>query len=146
MKNSQENNLTGRQSHWKTISLEDNLTGRQPHYTLYTLSSTIMGSSITEIKTSWGWAGPSSEQNWLARQANVVIFQWGCLHWCYLPLILSSIDVVFYWGDLPSFSIEFVFNWVRLSLSLSSIEVILHWCCLPLRLSSTYFPLSLSSI
>ena len=51
MKNSQENNLTGRQSHWKTISLEDNLTGRQPHYTLYTLSSAIMGSSITEIKT-----------------------------------------------------------------------------------------------
>ena len=45
------------------------------------------------IQTSWGWAGPSSEQNLLARQANVVIFNWGCL-----PLMSFSIEVVFQWG------------------------------------------------
>ena len=73
------------------------------------------------LKTSWGWAGPSSVQNWLARQANVIWFHRG-FHWGQLPLCYSSIEVLFPWGCVP--------------LGLSSIEVILHWGPLPLTSSS----------
>ena len=77
--------------------------------------------------------GQAQKKNWLARQANVVIFLWGCL-----PLMSFSIEVFFYWCCLPLrlFSIEFVFHWGRLPLRSFCIEVIFHWGCLPLRLSS----------
>ena len=57
-------------------------------------------------ETSWGCAGPSSVQNWLARQVNVICFLLG-FHWGQLPLSYSStlksfsIKVVFHWGHLP---------------------------------------------
>ena len=52
-------------------------------------------------KTSWGSAGPSSVQNWLARQANVICF-----------LGLTSIKILFHRGVLPlkSSSLEAVFH------------------------------------
>ena len=96
---------------------------------------------LKEIRiTSWGWAGPSSVQNWLSMQANVICFLQG-FHWGQLPLCFYSTDVLFPWGCVPLglSSIEVILHWGPLPLTSSSIEVVLHWGCLPLRSSCIDF-------
>ena len=97
---SMEDDINGRQPQWKMNSMEDDQNWSLPNW-----------KQPFFYKTSWGWAGPRSEENWIARQSNVVILHWGCL-----PLMSSSIEIVFHWSCLP--------------LKLSFIEVVFNWGCL----------------
>ena len=113
-------------------------------------------------KNKLGRAGHSSVQNWLARQANIIIqlglcgylhlrssswevsFLWACFPspvvflWSQLPLRFPSCDVIFLWvTSMSSFSVV-VLMWGHFPVRLSFWKVIFLWGFPPVWLNKLY--------